>query len=127
LFDQDESVILVEWKVGLHTYLPFIYFLKNVNRTVIDQPVRFFFTINVMLSGLRITSPPQLNSKAFAKVGVADPRRYSGWSPKCAASLLNAADHNHAPLLVHKRARALFKLKRKSPDLSIRASNHSYG
>jgi len=68
-----------------------------------------------------------LNSKAFAKVGVADPRGYSGWSPKCAASLLNAADHNHASLLVHKRAKALFKLKRKSPDLSIQASYQCYG
>ncbi len=111
----------------MHTYLPFIY-LKNVNRTVIDQPVRFFFTINVMLSGLRITFTLRIGFEMvepFAKVGVADPRRYSGWSPKCAASLLNAADHNHASLLVHKRARALFKLKRKSPDLSIRASYQS--
>lgn len=53
----------MECKVGLHTYLPFIYFLKNVNRTVIDQPVRFFFTINVMLSGLRITLERRASSR----------------------------------------------------------------
>lgn len=88
-----ERIILVKWKAGLHTYLPFTYLLKNVNRTAIDQLVRFFFRINVMLSGLRIALPSRLNGKAFAKVGVTYPRRYFGWSPKCSASPFNFRDH----------------------------------
>ena len=80
-------------------YLPVYYLLRNVSRTAIDQPVRLFLNNSVMLSGFRIASPPQLNSKAVAisvslfngtdrtvplnketlEVGEAHLRRYSGW------------------------------------------------
>ncbi|OCJ43185.1 hypothetical protein A6U92_20410 [Agrobacterium rubi] len=66
----------MKWKAERELYLPVIY-LKNESRTVIDQPVRLFLTINVMLSGFRIASPPQLNSKAVAEVGGTRLHRYS--------------------------------------------------
>lgn len=52
---------------GRAVNLPSVYdVLRNVSRTAIDQPVRLFPNISVMLRGFHIASPPQFNSKAVA-------------------------------------------------------------
>ncbi len=69
--------MIVEWKTGLRPCLPFILFRNGTGHSLTSLSGFSNDECNAQRFPHRITSTVQ--SKAFAEVGVANPRRHSGW------------------------------------------------